>query len=298
MKAKILVYALPALILATIHLVEAQQQVKIPRIGILQGGSAASSKNNLDAFRAGLHDLGYVQEKNIALEYRYADGKFDRLPVLASELVRIKVDLLLVGGTQTTTAAKQATSTIPIVVGGAGDLVAAGLVASLARPGGNVTGSTRMSKDSSGKRIELLKETVSKAARAAVLSFSATALLDRDELNEMESVARHLGVKVQSVDVSDPNEIQTVYKAMVKEHADSYHPPGLLQLISPTTTRRACGEKPDTINVRGIIIRERRLPHELWTGFAQPIPPRCDFRGQDSERRETRGFTRRAAHEV
>jgi putative tryptophan/tyrosine transport system substrate-binding protein len=181
MKAKILVYALPALILATIHLAEAQQQVKIPRIGVLQGGSAASSRNNLDAFRAGLHDLGYIQEKNIALEYRYADGKFDRLPVLASELVGIKVDLLLVGGTQTTTAAKQATSTIPIVVGGAGDLVAAGLVTSLARPGGNVTGSTRMSKDLSGKRVELLKETVSKAARVAVLSTEEEVVVEVEE---------------------------------------------------------------------------------------------------------------------
>jgi putative tryptophan/tyrosine transport system substrate-binding protein len=136
MKAKVLAYALPVLIIITVHFAEAQEN-KVPRIGILQGGSAISSRNNLDAFRAGLHDLGYVQERNIA--HRYADGKFDRLPVLASELVRLKVDLLLVGGTQTTTAAKQVTSTIPIVVGGAGDLVAAGLVASLARPGGNVT---------------------------------------------------------------------------------------------------------------------------------------------------------------
>jgi putative ABC transport system substrate-binding protein len=200
---------------------EGQQAAKIPRIGILQGGSAASSRNNLDAFRAGLHDLGYVREKNIALEYRYADGKLDRLPVLASELVRMNVDILVVGGTQTTTAAKQATSTIPIVVGGAGDLVAAGLVASLARPGGNVTGSTRMSKDLRGKRLELFKETVSKVARVAVLSFSATALLDRDELKEIESVARHLGVTVKSVEISDPNELQTAYKAMIKEHADA-----------------------------------------------------------------------------
>ena len=221
MKSKIFGYALAALILTSSHIAEAQQQGKIPRIGILQGGTAASSKNNLDAFRTGLRDLGYVQDRNIVLEYRYADGKFDLLPVLASELVKAKVDVVLAGGTQTTSAAKQATNTIPIVVGGAGDLVAAGLVASLARPGGNITGSTRMSKDLSGKRIELLKETVSKAARVAVLSFSATALLDRDELNEMESAARYLGVKVQSVDIRDPNEFQTAYKAMIKEHADA-----------------------------------------------------------------------------
>jgi len=252
MAKKTIVALLVSLALASFRLADAQQQNKVPRIGILQGGSAGSSKNNLDAFREGLHDLGYIQERNIVLEYRYADGKFDRLPVLASELVRIKVDLILVGGTQTTTAAKQATSTIPIVVGGAGDLVAAGLVASLARPGGNVTGSTRMSKDLSGKRIEVLKETVPKAVRVAVLLSSATTLLDRDELKETESAANHLGVKVQSLDVSDPNEFQTAYKAMVKERADaviilqgsfsSFHRRQLVELAAKNRLPSMCEE--------------------------------------------------------
>src|SRR5919108_805673 len=117
---------------------DAQQQKKAPRIGFLL---AANLSSLTEAFRQGLHELGYVEGKNIVIEYRHAEGKLERLPELASELVRLKVDIIVVGGTTATAAAKQATSTIPIVVGAAGDLVGGGLVASLARPGGNVTGS-------------------------------------------------------------------------------------------------------------------------------------------------------------
>src|SRR5262245_2600340 len=149
------------LTLASVRLAEAQQPKKVPRVGILQGGaSAESSRGHLDSFRKGLSELGYVEEKNIVLEYRYADGKVSRLSALATELVRLKVDVILTAGTQTTTAAKQATTTIPIVVAAAGDLVGTGLVASLARPGGNITGLTVISPDLSGKRLELLKEIV------------------------------------------------------------------------------------------------------------------------------------------
>jgi putative tryptophan/tyrosine transport system substrate-binding protein len=221
MKAKILVYALPALILTTIHLAEAQQEKKVPRIGILNSTSRSSDSINIDAFREGLRELGYAEGKNIALEYRYAAGDLGRLSNLASELVQLKVDVIVAGGTQTTIAAKQVTSTIPIVVGGAGDLVAAGLVASLARPGGNITGSTRMSNDLGGKRIELLKETLPKSSRVAALLSGTTNLLDREEVKEMEPVARHLGIKLQPVDVGDPKEFQSAYAAMVRERADA-----------------------------------------------------------------------------
>ncbi len=161
-------------LLIVVGAAEAQQPQTPPRIGILSGGSTSSSPNNIKAFREGLRELGYVEGKNILLEYRYADGKPSRLSELASELVRLRVDVIVAAGTQSTTAAKRATSTIPIVVGAAGDLVGTGLVASLARLGGNITGSTVISPDVSGKRVELLKEVLPKVSRLAVLLHSSS----------------------------------------------------------------------------------------------------------------------------
>jgi putative ABC transport system substrate-binding protein len=165
-----------------------------------------------------LRDLGYIEGENIVLEYRFAEGKRDRLPELASDLVRTRVDVIFVTGNRATRAAKQATSTIPIVVGGAGDLVGAGLVASLARPGGNITGSTRMSTALGGKRIELLKEAVSKVSRVAVIWSTRQ---DRSELGEIENAARQLSVNIQPVKVRDPDEFQRGYTAMAKDRADA-----------------------------------------------------------------------------
>jgi len=143
-------------ILNCASLTDAQQQATVFPIGVLVSGSASTHKSRLDAFRQGLHELGYIEGKNVVLEFRYAEGKRERFADLAAEMVRLKPDVIVVGSTGFTAAAKQATSTIPIVVGGAGDLVGNGLVASLARPGGNVTGSTNISPDLSGKRLELL----------------------------------------------------------------------------------------------------------------------------------------------
>ena len=137
---------------------EAQQPAKVSRIGYLRQGSPASAKLEDDAFRQGLRDLGYAEGKNILIEYRYAEGNVDRVPDLATELVHLKLDAIVVGGNRATRAAKQATSTIPIIVGSADDLVRAGLVVSLAKPGGNITGSTGIAPDLSGKRLQLLKE--------------------------------------------------------------------------------------------------------------------------------------------
>jgi putative tryptophan/tyrosine transport system substrate-binding protein len=200
---------------------EAQQAKKTYRIGMLNGGSASTAKANYDTFREGLRQLGYVEGANVILEHRYADGKSNRLPELAAELVRLKVDVILVGGSQTTTAAKQATSTIPIVVGSAGDLVGAGLVTSLARPGGNVTGSTAVDADLSGKRLELLREAIPKASRVAVLWHRFRDSTDLDDVKEIEAAARHLGVKVQIVEVQDPTKFQSVYAAVTRERADA-----------------------------------------------------------------------------
>ena len=196
------------------------QTNKIPKIGMLQSASAATSTSNTDAFRRGLRELGYTEGKNILLEYRYAEGKSARLSELATELVQLKVDVIVAAGTQSTTAAKRATSTIPIVVGAAGDLIRTGLVASLARPGGNITGSTVISPDVSGKRVELLKEVLPKASRVAVLLYAGSGT-DRDEVQQTEAAARSLKVKIQIVEVRNPSDFQAAYAAMKRETADA-----------------------------------------------------------------------------
>jgi putative ABC transport system substrate-binding protein len=150
-------------------LAHGQQPKKIPTIGFLSAGSISSLSTRLNAFRERLRELGYVEGQSIAIEYRGAEGKSDRLPNLAEELVRLEVSMIVTSSTSALMAAKQATSKIPIIAATSGDLVGPGLVASLARPGGNVTGLTAISPDLSGKRLELLKEIVPKASRIAVL---------------------------------------------------------------------------------------------------------------------------------
>ena len=172
MKAKILVYAFLALILATIHLAEAQQPTRVPRIGFLVGGSPSGNAGRIEAFRQGLRELGYIEGKNVVIEVRYADGKEDRLPVLAAELVGLNVDVIVTSGPQATRPAKEATATIPIVMAFDSDPVGNGFVASLARPGGNITGLSALSPELSGKQLELLKEIIPKLSRVAVLGNS------------------------------------------------------------------------------------------------------------------------------
>jgi len=189
----------------------------IPRIGYLSTQSSTTESNSV-FFREGLRELGYVEGKNIVIEYRYAEGDRTRLRKLAAELVRAKVDVIVATGNRATSAAKQTTKTIPIIIGGAGDLVGTGLVASLARPGGNVTGSTRMSSELAGKRIELLKEAISRLSSVAVI---LTTQQDQDELQEMRSAARHLGIKLLPVNVRGVDEFQSVFAAMAKDAADA-----------------------------------------------------------------------------
>ena len=198
---------------------EAQQQAKtIPRIGVLRSDTPTTFASRNEAFRQGLRELGYVDRKNVFIEYRYAETNLDRLPSLAAELVGLEVDVIVVGG-GATRAAKKATSTIPIVVGSAGDLVGDGLVASLAKPGGNITGSTVISPDVSGKRLKLLKEVLPKAARDTVLFYGSES--DLDEVRQTEIAARHLGVKVQPVKARNPNEFADAYAVMIKQHANA-----------------------------------------------------------------------------
>src|SRR5437868_7622440 len=172
MKTKILLVAVATFILVSFHLAEAQQPAKITRIGYLDAVSLSVNAAPVEAFRQGLRKLGYVEGKNIFIERRSADGKLDRLPALAAELVHLKVDIIVTGGRSATRAAKDATSTIPIVMIQDSDPVANGFVASLARPGGNITGLSTLSPEISGKRLELLKEIVPKLSRLAVLGTS------------------------------------------------------------------------------------------------------------------------------
>jgi putative tryptophan/tyrosine transport system substrate-binding protein len=194
------------------------QQSKVPRIGFLSAGSASTYSPRNEAFRQGLRDLGYTQGKTITIEYRFAKGKLERLPDLAAELVRLKVDVIVTSGVPQLLAAKQATSTIPIVGGGAGDLVGAGLVASLARPGGNITGLTSISTDVVGKQLELLKEAVPGLTRVGVLWHGADPYGSRN-FKATEVTAQSLGVQVQPLEVRGLEEFESVFKAATQARA-------------------------------------------------------------------------------
>lgn len=172
MNKRITLWLLVSFFLATVLLVEAQQREKIPRIGFLVGSAASSVSDRIEAFRQGLRERGYTEGQNIAIDYRYAEGKLERLPELAAELVRLKLDVIVTAGPAATHPARAATATIPIIMAFDDDPVGNGSVASLARPGGNITGLTTLWHDLSGKRLELLRETVPKLSRVAVFGIA------------------------------------------------------------------------------------------------------------------------------
>jgi putative tryptophan/tyrosine transport system substrate-binding protein len=196
----------------------AQQTGKIPRIGVLSPSSPPYP--SLDAFRQGLRDLGYVEGQNILLEYRYADWQFDRLPTLAAELVQLKPDVIFTFTTAGALAAKQATTTIPIVVGQARDMVARGIVASLARPGGNITGTTSFGIEIEGKRLALLKEAVPQIARVAILVNPGTQGTI-DYPGSLAAEARALGVQLHSVEARVPDAFAGAFAAMAERQAEA-----------------------------------------------------------------------------
>jgi putative ABC transport system substrate-binding protein len=169
MSKKVFCFALGALLFAHCLAAEAQQPAKVPRIGFLGTASASANLVRIEAFRQGLRELDYVEGKSIVIEYRWAEGKLDRIPALAAELVRLKVDIIVASGTTSTRAAKEATATIPIVMGFNNDPVGNGFVASLAHPGGNITGLSNLAPEISGKQLELLREIVPRLSRVAVL---------------------------------------------------------------------------------------------------------------------------------
>jgi len=198
----------------------AQQAKKIPRIGFLNALFPTTSPARIEAFRQGLRDAGYVEGENIIIEYRYAERKVDRLAALASDLVRLKVDVIVTSASQETRAAKEATNTIPIVMINEGDPIETGFVVSLARPGRNITGLSTLSPELSGKRLELLKEIVPKLSRVAVLG-SSSSPGNADTLRELELAAQALKVKLQYLDVANPNDIEIAFRAAGKERADA-----------------------------------------------------------------------------
>ena len=204
-----------------------QQPAKVRRIGFLHYGSPGPSPE-VDAFRQGLRDLGYIEGKNINIEYRFASGRVELLPELAAELVRQNPDVIVTQTTAASLAAKQATGTIPIVIAGVADAVGAGLVASIARPGGNVTGLTSISAELAGKRLELLRGVVPKASRVAVLHDPA----DRSNvliLKELQAAAPALGLTLQPVEVRQLDEFEGAFVAMSRERADAlFGAPGVL----------------------------------------------------------------------
>ena len=197
----------------------AQQPAKIPRIGLLYA-SASGNAHRVEAFRQGLRELGYVEGKNIVIEYRYPDGKRERFSEYATELVRLKVDIIVTGGGSGTRPAKEATSTIPIVMSQDDDPVGNGFVASLARPGGNITGLATLSPELSGKRLELLKEAVSRLSRVAVF-LTPSSQDDERAVKEIELAAGALSVKIQRVEVLVAKDIEPAFRAASKGRAEA-----------------------------------------------------------------------------
>jgi putative tryptophan/tyrosine transport system substrate-binding protein len=218
MKKKIFFSAVAILILASVYFADAQQPKNVPRIGFLAPATRTGYQHQTDAFLQGLRELGYVEGQNIVIEYRWADGNFERLPELAAELVRLKVDVIVAPGVQAVRAAKQSTTTIPVIFPTAGDAVASGLVASLARPGGNITGLTILSPELSGKRLELLKEAFPRLSRVAVLLDPRQPPLS---FKEAQTAGKSLGLKLQFLEVRDAADVESVFSAMSRARADA-----------------------------------------------------------------------------
>jgi putative ABC transport system substrate-binding protein len=209
-----------ALLLALCVAAEAQQSGKVYRVGYLSAQSPMGLAE--DALLHGLRDFGYVEGRNITVERRFAEGKLDRLPGLAEELVRVKVDVLVTSSIQSTLAAKSATKTLPIVFAIADNPVESGVVASLARPGGNATGITDFADELSGKRVELLKEAVPKVSRLAVLVWKPDGPGNADERKEIESAARLFGIEVQPVEIRKPEELDSGFLRIAKAGANAF----------------------------------------------------------------------------
>jgi len=261
---------------------EAQQPKKVPLIGYLSNSDPATESTRSEAIRLALRELGYIEGQNIATEYRYAEGKIDRYPELAADLVRLKVDIILVSGDLPVRAAKNATKTIPIVMMGQGsNPVRTGLVESLARPGGNVTGITNLARELGGKRLELLKEAVPKVARVAVL-YEPTVRVDVFQVKEvLPADARALRLTIQPWEVRAGDDFEKVFAALSKERPNGlYVSGGSLRMMA---NRKRIADW---------------WAHVLRGGLRGQLPARSTLRGQNPEGSQACGSSGRAAHEV
>jgi putative ABC transport system substrate-binding protein len=201
----------------------AQQKGKVWRVGFLGSASAAANVARIEALRVGLRDLGYVEGKNIVIEFRWADGKYERLPELAAELVRLKVDIIITHGTPGSLAAKQATASIPIVIATISDPVATGVVASLRQPGANVTGVMFFTQELNEKRLEMIREVLPNAKRVAILTNADNASM-KHMIPALEAVGKALKLEVRRFDVRGPEEFEKAFSAMVAVRADAVVP--------------------------------------------------------------------------
>jgi putative ABC transport system substrate-binding protein len=217
MNRKITVLTLCAMLFALCASATAQQPTKVPRIGYLGGVSLSANTARHEAFRQGLRELHYLEGKNIVIDWRSADGKLERLPALATEMVRLNLDVIVTSGASATRAAKEATNTISIVMTNDPDPVGDGIIASLARPGGNITGLSALAPELNGKRLEVLREVVPKLSRVAVLRVSTS--LVGGQMRELELAAKALGVTLQYPDVLDSKNIETTFQAVSKGRA-------------------------------------------------------------------------------
>ncbi len=222
MSSKPLFWLLTTVLLITAPFAQAQQPARIPRIGILISGSASLNSARVEAFRQRLREHGYVEGKNIVIEYRYAEGKRERLPDLAAELVRLKVDVIVTTGAVPVLAAKKASPTIPIVFAASSDPVGSGLVSSLAQPGGTITGLSQMAPDLDGKRLELLKEAFPKIVRVAFL-WQAGGMRGNLELTDMEAAAKVLGIKLLSLPVRSLGDLESAFARAKRERRPGAH---------------------------------------------------------------------------
>ncbi len=246
-----------AMLLAVAIIAEAQQPKKVPRIGFVPGsGDSNNPGPSVEAFRQGLQDLGYIEGKNIQIESRSMEGTVDSIPSLVAELVRLKVDVLVLVPLLAIRAAKQATKTIPIVM----DPVGTGIVDSLARPGGNITGLATLSRELGGKRLELLKEMVPTISRVGVLA-DADAPVSAIAFKEYEAAASALKIRLQSLEVRGPNpDLEGAFQSATKGRANA-----LIAVSNPLLSAncRTYDKEPNTIHVQHKYIRRGRLPHVL-----------------------------------
>ena len=278
MNQKTSAVALWAMLFASCVSADAQQSKNIPRIAWLTNTPLSAIGDRREGFQQGLHELGYVEGKNIVVEWRSTEGKSKSTAALAAELVRQKVDVIVTAGSGGTHAAKDATSTIPIVMASDDDPVAYGFIATLARPGGNITGLTQLSRDLSGKRLEILKEVLPKLSRVAVLGTS-TSRGNAQLIKEIESAAGPLGVKLQYLDVLTAKDIEPAFLAASKGRADA-----ALDII--TGSLRSAQRKEIAalaIKHRLPLMLERPGPggcrgtYGLWRELERPGPPRRPY---------------------